>query len=142
MIRINPSTGLPVYLQIIEQVKHLIETGELGPAATLPSVRNLAAQLSISPNTVIKAYSELEHQGVIELRMGSGAYVRREWVSQERPERIRAASEQVREVVARLRADGFSADEIRRLFEAELIPATEPAPAASASAAAAAGSGD
>lgn len=139
MIRINPSTGLPVYLQIIEQVKHLIETGELGPAATLPSVRNLAAQLSISPNTVIKAYSELEHQGVIELRMGSGAYVRREWVSQERPERIRAASEQVREVVARLRADGFSPDEIRRLFEAELIPATEPAPAASA---AAAGSGD
>jgi GntR family transcriptional regulator len=142
MIRINPSTGLPVYLQIIEQVKHLIETGELGPAATLPSVRNLAAQLSISPNTVIKAYSELEHQGVIELRMGSGAYVRREWVSQERPERIRAASEQVREVVARLRLDGFSADEIRRIFEAELIPATEPATAASAAAAAAAGSGD
>jgi GntR family transcriptional regulator len=137
MIRINPSTGLPVYLQIIEQVKHLIETGELGPAATLPSVRNLAAQLSISPNTVIKAYTELEHQGVIELRMGSGAYVRREWVSQERPERIRAASEQVREVVGRLRADGFSADEIRRLFEAELIPVTvsqDPPEAAAAAA--------
>ena len=135
MIRINPSTGLPVYLQIIEQVKHLIEIGVLGPGATLPSVRNLAATLAISPNTVIKAYTELEHQGVIELRMGSGAYVRKEWVSQERPERIRAASEQVREVVARLRADGFSVDEIRRLFEAELLPAAT-APLASAAAAA------
>lgn len=138
MIRINHSTGLPVYLQIIEQVKHLIETGVLGPGSILPSVRNLAAQLAISPNTVIKAYTELEHQGVIELRMGSGAYVRKEWALQENPERIRAASEQVREVVARLRADGFSADEIRRLFEAELIPAAS-APAAAAAAAAGAG---
>lgn len=129
MIRINPSTGLPVYLQIIEQVKHLIETGVLGPGHTLPSVRNLAGQLSISPNTVIKAYNELEHQGVIDLRMGSGAYVRTEWVSQEKPERIRGASEQVRGVVIRLRDDGFTPDEIRRLFEAELIPAAAAKPA-------------
>ena len=67
MIKINSSTGLPVYLQIIEQVKRLIESGVLRPGDSLPSVRNLATQLVISPNTVIKAYTELEHQNVIDL---------------------------------------------------------------------------
>lgn len=124
MIKINSSTGLPVYLQIIEQVKHLIETGVLRPGDALPSVRNLATQLVISPNTVIKAYSELEHQNVIDLRMGSGAYVRTQWVSTEKPERIRVASASVRQVVAQLLGDGFSQEEIRRMFEAELnVPA-------------------
>ncbi len=122
MIKINSSTGLPVYLQIIEQVKHLIETGVIRPGDALPSVRNLATQLVISPNTVIKAYTELEHQGVIDLRMGSGAYVRTQWVSNEKPEKIRLAAEHVRTVVIRLKAEGFSSEEIRRTFEAELIP--------------------
>jgi GntR family transcriptional regulator len=127
MIKINSTTGLPVYLQIIEQVKHLIETGVIRPGDALPSVRNLATLLVISPNTVIKAYTELEHQGVIDLRMGSGAYVRTQWVSSEKPEKIRRAAEEVRAVVARLKADGFSAEEIRRTFEAELVtaPATD-----------------
>lgn len=123
MIKINSSTGLPVYLQIIEQVKHLIETGVVRPGDALPSVRNLATQLVISPNTVIKAYTELEHQGVIDLRMGSGAYVRTQWVSTEKPEKIRIASGQVKSVVANLRAEGCSHEEIRRMFEAELIAA-------------------
>ncbi len=128
MIKINSSTGLPVYLQIIEQVKHLIESGVLNPGEALPSVRNLATQLVISPNTVIKAYTELEHQDVIDLRMGSGAYVRDQWVSTEKPEKIRVASLDVHEVVAQLRRKGFAQEEIRRMFEAELNAADNHAP--------------
>lgn len=109
-----------MYLQIIEQVKHLIESGVLHPGDALPSVRNLATQLIISPNTVIKAYTELEHQNVIDLRMGSGAYVRNQWVSTEKPEKIRVASLSVREIVSQLKREGFAQEEIRRMFEAEL----------------------
>ena len=122
MIKLNPASGLPVYLQIIEQVKHLVETGAVQPGDTLPSVRNLATQLVISPNTVIKAYSELEHQGVIELRMGSGAYVRENWAGADRQKRIREASQRVQSVVQGLQTEGFSAEEVRRMFEAELTP--------------------
>lgn len=135
LIKINSSTGLPVYLQIIEQVKHLIETGVLRPGDALPSVRNLATQLVISPNTVIKAYTELEHQNVIDLRMGSGAYVRTQWVSTEKPERMRAASANVRETVAKLKGEGFTQEEIRRMFEAELNATAETHAATAVSAA-------
>ena len=120
MIKINSSTGLPVYLQIIEQVKHLIESGVLQAGEALPSVRNLATQLVISHNTVIRAYNELEHQNVIELRIGSGAYVHDQWVSTEKPEKIRVASLDVHKVVAQLMRKGFAQEEIRRMFEAEL----------------------
>ncbi len=138
MIKINSSTGLPVYLQIIEQVKHLIESGALRPGDALPSVRNLATQLVISPNTVIKAYTELEHQNVIDLRMGSGAYVRNQWVSIEKPEKIRLASLRVHAIVSQLMADGFAQEEIRRMFEAELN-SLEASPSAAASIGATAG---
>ena len=135
MIKINSSTGLPVYLQIIEQVKRLIESGVLRPGDSLPSVRNLATQLVISPNTVIKAYTELEHQNVIDLRMGSGAYVRNQWVSTEKPEKIRVASLSVHEMVAQFKREGFAPEEIRRMFEAELnTPETTSAAAVGATA--------
>jgi GntR family transcriptional regulator len=133
LIKINSSTGLPVYLQIIEQVKYLIESGVLRAGEMLPSVRNLATQLVISPNTVIKAYTELEHQGIIDLRMGSGAFVRNQWVPTERPEKIRAACLSVHEMVSQLRHEGFSQEEIRRMFEAELNAPETKAAAASAS---------
>jgi GntR family transcriptional regulator len=132
LIKINSSTGLPVYLQIIEQVKYLIETGVLRSGDALPSVRNLATHLLISPNTVIKAYTELEHQGVIDLRMGSGAFVR--WIPTEKPEKIRMASMSIHETVTQLKRNGFTPEEIRRMFEAELnAPEIAAAAAASAS---------
>jgi GntR family transcriptional regulator len=124
---------LAVYLQIIEQVKHLIESGVLLPGDSLPSVRSLATTLVISPNTVIKAYGELEHQNVIELRMGSGAFVRNHWVSNGKPEKIRLASQRVREVVVQLMQERFSQEEIRRMFEAELnVPVSQLASRAAA----------
>src|SRR6267143_2974544 len=75
LFRPNPSLGVPIYLQLMEQVKHAIETGALRPGDQLPGIRPLAEELVMNPNTVAKAYRELEHEGVIELRHGSGAFV-------------------------------------------------------------------
>src|SRR3954465_3215641 len=75
LLRPNPSSGVPIYLQLMEQVKHAIETGALRPGEQLPGMRPLAEELVINPNTVAKAYRELEHEGVIELRHGAGAFV-------------------------------------------------------------------
>ena len=73
--RPNPSSGVPIYLQLMEQVKHAVETGAVRPGEQLPGIRPLAEELVINPNTVAKAYRELEHEGVIELRHGAGAFV-------------------------------------------------------------------
>src|SRR5712664_1502701 len=75
LLRPNPSSGVPIYLQLMEQVKHSIETGALRPGEQLPGIRPLAEELVINPNTVAKAYRELEHEGIIELRHGAGAFV-------------------------------------------------------------------
>src|SRR5205807_1085653 len=72
LFRPNPSSGVPIYLQLMEQVKHGIETGALRAGEQLPGIRPLAEELVINPNTVAKAYRELEHEGVIELRHGAG----------------------------------------------------------------------
>src|SRR5215813_4554966 len=75
LFRTNPSSGVPIYLQLMEQVKHGIETGALRPGDQLPGIRPLAEELVINANTVAKAYRELQHEGVIELRHGAGAFV-------------------------------------------------------------------
>src|SRR5712671_3110236 len=71
----NPSSLAPIYLQLMEQIKHAVEVGALKPGDQLPGMRNLAETLVINPNTVAKAYRELEHEGIIELRQGAGAFV-------------------------------------------------------------------
>jgi GntR family transcriptional regulator len=75
IFRPNAGSGVPIYLQLMEQVKHAIETGALRSGDQLPGIRPLAEELVINPNTVAKAYRELEHDGVIELRQGAGAFV-------------------------------------------------------------------
>jgi len=77
LLKPNPSSGVPIYLQLIERVKHAIATGALRTGEQLPGIRPLAEELVINPNTVAKAYRELEHEGVIELRQGKNREVRR-----------------------------------------------------------------
>ena len=119
LFRPNPSSGVPIYLQLMEQVKHGIETGALRPGEQLPGIRPLAEELVINPNTVAKAYRELEHEGVIELRHGAGAFV-----SATQPKKVtdklRAGQTIVAAAVEKLHARGITDEEIRRLFEAEL----------------------
>ena len=119
LFRPNPSLGVPIYLQLMEQVKHAIETGALRPGDQLPGMRPLAEELVINPNTVAKAYRELEHEGVIELRHGAGAFVSGQ-ARGKKTDNLRAAQSSVAALVEKLRARGVTDDEIRRLVEAEL----------------------
>ena len=120
LFRTNPSSGVPIYLQLMEQVKHAIETGALKAGDQLPGIRPLAEELVINPNTVAKAYRELEHEGVIELRHGAGAFVSASARGKRAAEKVRAGQSIVAAAVEKLHARGMSDDEIRRLFEAEL----------------------
>lgn len=76
MFELSRERGQPVYLQIIEQVRRRVAAGHLEGGAPLPSVRALAEQLGINPNTVARAYQELERLGVVETRHGQGTFVK------------------------------------------------------------------
>ena len=120
ILKPNPSLGVPIYLQLMEQVKHAIETGALRPGDQLPGIRPLAEELVINANTVAKAYRELEHEGVIELKHGAGAFVSASARGQKVADKLRGAQPLIASAVEKLRAKGLSDEEIRRLFEAEL----------------------
>jgi GntR family transcriptional regulator len=104
----------------MEQVRHAIETGALRPGEQLPSIRPLAEELVVNPNTIAKAYRELEHEGVIELRQGAGAFVSDKAPTKKDADKLRAAQAAVATAIDKLRARGVTDDEIRRLVEAEL----------------------
>lgn len=127
LFRPNPSLGVPIYLQLMEQVKHAIETGALQPGDQLPGIRPLAEELVINPNTVAKVYRELEHEGVIELRHGAGAFVAEQPRARKLADTLRGAQTIVAGAVEKLRARGLTDEEIRRLFEAELAGLTRKA---------------
>jgi GntR family transcriptional regulator len=120
LFRPNPASGVPIYLQLMEQVRHGIETGALRPGEQLPGIRPLAEELVINPNTVAKAYRELEHEGVVELRQGTGAFVAGNAGAKKLTDKLKAGQTIVEGAVQRLRARGITDDEIRRLIEAEL----------------------
>jgi GntR family transcriptional regulator len=74
-LRISDHEGVPIYLQLVRQIKYLVSTGQLTDDQQLPPVRKLAEQLTINPNTVARAYRELEREGILVIRQGSGVYV-------------------------------------------------------------------
>src|SRR5262245_8454911 len=74
-ITIHLTDGVPIYRQIVNQVKYLVASGLLQPGEELPPIRTLALQLKVTPNTIVKAYGELEMAGVIHKRQGSGTFV-------------------------------------------------------------------
>src|SRR5215470_3091119 len=73
--RLSSQSGLPLYLQLMQQIRHAAESGGMQDGDQLPGIRTLAEELVVSPNTVAKAYSELEHEGLLDLRQGSGAFI-------------------------------------------------------------------
>ena len=117
-IQLNPSSGMPLYLQLIEQIKHAIETGAMRAGDQLPSVRQMAEELMINPNTVVRAYRELEHEGIVELRHGLGAFISSSVSA--RGKVMRQAQNIVESAIERLRSLGVTEQEMRRLFESEL----------------------
>jgi GntR family transcriptional regulator len=105
----------------MEQVRHAVETGVLRDGDLMPSIRTLAVELVISHNTVAKAYMELQHEGLLELRHGSGAYISAPRKAKMRSAQLLKAQIRVRNMIEDLRDEGFSAEEVRRLYEAQLI---------------------
>jgi GntR family transcriptional regulator len=116
----NPSSGVPIYVQLKEQIRHAIETGALSPGDQLPGVRTLAETLIVNPNTLLKVYRELEQEGVLEIRHGLGAFIASRRRNQTKTEGIRDAQQLVQNFVNSLKEQGLEDGEIRRLFEAEL----------------------
>jgi GntR family transcriptional regulator len=118
IFRVNQSSGIPLYLQLMEQVKHAVETGALREGDQLPTIRKLAEDLVMNPNTVVRAYRELEHEGMIELKHGSGAFIKES--AGGRARLIRMAQSAMQSTVERLISLGLSEEELRRAFENEL----------------------
>ena len=118
IFRIHQASGVPLYLQLIEQVKHAVETGALRTGDQLPTIRKVAEDLVMNPNTVARAYRELEHEGVIELKHGSGAYIKES--AGDRARVMRKAQSIVQSALDRLTPFDLTEDEVRRVFENEL----------------------
>jgi GntR family transcriptional regulator len=123
--KLTPTTGQPLYLQLMQQIRHAAETGALRDGDQLPGIRTLAEELVVSPNTVAKAYSELEHEGLLELRHGSGAFVCVKRRTRSLTDNVHGARRRIRDLIERLRDDGLLDEEIRRAFEAELLHPAE-----------------
>jgi GntR family transcriptional regulator len=109
---IDSQSGVPFYRQIIEQVKFAISRGDLQPGDQLPTVRQLAVDLSINPNTVIRAYRQLEIESVLETQQGSGTFVGRQKPQIDPPERQRMLDQILTELLARGSNYGFTLDDM------------------------------
>jgi GntR family transcriptional regulator len=118
IFRVNPTSGVPLYLQLMDQVKHAIETGALKAGDQLPTIRKVAEDLVINPNTVVRAYRELQHAAIIEVKHGSGAFVTESIGVHTRV--TRKAQTIVQTALERLAELGLTHEEMRRLFESDL----------------------
>ena len=110
--QLDTQSGVPFYRQIIEQVKVAISRGRLEPGDRLPTVRQMAVDLSVNPNTVVRAYRQLETEGVLETQQGSGTFVGRERPRIDELERKRMLDQLVTDLLARGSSYGFSLQEV------------------------------
>lgn len=114
-IHISPHDGVPIYLQIVNQVKYLVASGRLAPGSELPAIRVLAEQLTINPNTVARAYRELEDAGVVEKRSTAGTYVSDAGSRLARRERLKIITERIDALLAEARNLGIGTEEVIEL---------------------------
>jgi GntR family transcriptional regulator len=115
-IHISSSDGVPIYLQIVNQVKYLVASGRLAPGEELPPIRVLAEKLAVNPNTVARAYRELEAAGVVEKRRTAGTFVSEAGSPLARRERLRILSERVDALLAEARQMGVDTSELIELI--------------------------
>ena len=116
-IRLDLKSGVPFYRQVIDQVKAAIATESLSPGDRLPTVRQLAVDLSINPNTVSRAYTELELTGLVETQMGSGTFVGNRLVKPDDVEQRRMLDQLCQEFLSRASTLGFTLDDVLQNLE-------------------------
>jgi GntR family transcriptional regulator len=119
-LRVNFSSGVPIYLQLMEQIKHAVDTGAIRDGEQLPTIRKIAEELAMNPNTVARAYRELEREGIVEVRHGSGVFVASPPVMSAKTVEIREAGNALRPAMQQGIALGLSESELRRVFDDEL----------------------
>ncbi len=120
LFRINTSSGVPIWRQLVDQVKVGVATGAIARGERLPSVRQLSEELVINPTTVQRAFVDLEAEGVIECRRGHGTFVLGDGQKLKADERRRRAIEHLRNAVAEAHRLQFDERELKELFEREL----------------------
>jgi GntR family transcriptional regulator len=116
LFRVTPQSGEPIYEQLIRQIKHAIVTGAMKQGDQLPTVRELAAKLVINPNTVSRAYRELEREGLVETTAGRGSFVKISPPKMFREERKKRLQPFLQQLVAEARVLNFTDDELIELL--------------------------
>jgi GntR family transcriptional regulator len=120
VLTVDPRSGVPIYLQIVEQVKRSVALGVLGGGEQLPTVKQLALDLTVNPNTIARAYRELEREGVIETSVGRGSFVRSD-DSDASPKAAADIGRDALDVALReAKSVGLGAAQVRALFDAAL----------------------
>ena len=115
-IILNVTDGVPIYRQIVNQVKYLVASGLLLPGEELPPIRTLALQLKVTPNTIVKAYGELEIAGVVHKRRGSGTFVSEVRQQLALRERRRILEQRIDGLLAEAHQLNFTGDDILRML--------------------------
>ncbi|MFZ4468892.1 MAG: GntR family transcriptional regulator [Pirellula sp.] len=116
-IHIQAQGGVPIYVQVMQQIKYLVASGRLQPGDELPSIRTLAEQLIVNPNTIARAYRELETAGVVEKRRTAGTFVAEAGSPLARKERLRLLRQRVDQLLVEAFQMGFELDEVLKLVE-------------------------
>ena len=111
-IHISSSDGVPIYLQILNQVKHLVACGRLAPGEEIPPIRVLAEKLVINPNTVARAYLELERAGVVTKRQGAGTYIAEAPSPLSRREKFKLLTQRADSLLVEARHLGIDLEEV------------------------------
>lgn len=116
-LKIDPSSGIPIYRQIMDQIKHSIASGALRSGEKLLSVRQLSLDLKVNPTTVVKAYSELEHEGVIHSRRGMGTFVSEGRIEMAAAQKVEILSRLAERLVVEAVHLGVTSHRLREIFE-------------------------
>jgi GntR family transcriptional regulator len=116
-IHLEAKDGVPIYLQVMQQIKYLIASGRLQPGEELPSIRTLAEQLLVNPNTIARAYRELELAGVVEKRRTAGTYVSENGSPLARKERLKLINERIDRLLVEAFQMGFDLDDVLKLVQ-------------------------
>jgi Predicted transcriptional regulators len=117
---VDPASGIPIYVQLIGQIKNCIAGGILVPGDRLPSVRELAAQLTVNPNTIQKTYQELEQNGIIETQRGRGTFVCGSIPIEFGQDRVRKLEDMIRALFVEAYHLNFKKEEFLKIFTKEL----------------------